>query len=308
MYDVLWEKLAKTGLPRECITLLKYWYSSQINRVRWAGVESDDFKLQCGVRQGGLTSPVLFNLYVDGLIEELSGTRVGCHITGTCFNNISYADDMAVLGPSVDSVRQLINICERYVERHGLRYNAMKSEVMIFKARKYNPTVEPRIMLSGVPLNRVSRFKYLGHYLTENLSDDLDLERERRAMAVRANMLARRFARCNRQVKLTLFKAYCQTFYTCSLWVSFTQRAYNVLRVQYNNALRMLLRMPKHCSASGMFAEAQTDDFFAVRRKRIASLLNRVRGSENSLLRALDERLDCPITRYWVEVVIGRAK
>ncbi|XP_061711711.1 uncharacterized protein LOC133521004 [Cydia pomonella] len=139
-------------------------------------------------------------------------------------------------------------------------------------------------MLGGEPLKIAKQFKYLGHMLTEELNDDFDLERERRALAVRGNMLAR------------------------SLWVSFTQRYYNTLRVQYNNSLRMLLRLPKHCSASGMFAEARADDFFAIRRKRIASMLKRVRGSSNCMLRVLAERLDCPLTKYWVDVVIGRTK
>jgi hypothetical protein len=70
-------------------------------------------------------------------------------------------------------------------------------------------------------------------------------------------MLACRFARCNKQVKLTFFKDYCQTFYTCSLWVSFTQRSFAAIRVQYSNILRLLMKLPKHCSASGMFAEAK---------------------------------------------------
>ncbi|XP_061729162.1 uncharacterized protein LOC133534089 [Cydia pomonella] len=216
---------------------------------------------------------------------------------------------MALLGPSVSSIKKLITICEGYAEQHGLRYNATKSEILIFKARKYNlDSTMPRIMLGGVPLKVVESFKYLGHVLTGDMKDDMDLERERRAMAIRGNMVARRFARCNKQVKLTLFKAYCQTFYTCSLWATFTQRAYNTLRVQYNNVLRMLLKLPRYCSASGMFAEARTDDFYAIRRKRIASLLTRVRGSSNSLLRTLAERLDCHLTSYWVDVLIGKAK
>ncbi|XP_063625661.1 uncharacterized protein LOC134797369 [Cydia splendana] len=215
---------------------------------------------------------------------------------------------MVLLGPSVDSIRKLLARCEAYAERHGLRYNAGKSEVLVFKARKYNPTTVPKIVLGGIPLKVVNEFKYLGHVINNELRDDLDIERERRAMSIRGNMLARRFARCNTQVKLTLFRAYCQTFYTCGLWASFTQRAYNTLRVQYNNILRMLLRLPRHCSASGMFAEARTDDFYAIRRKRVASLLRRVRGSTNSMLRALDERLDCPLTKYWAELVIGRSK
>lgn len=266
------------------------------------------YGLKCGVRQGGLSSPILFNLYVNDLIGRLSSTHVGCHIGEICFNNISYADDMVLLGPSVDSIKDLLRLCEGYALQHGLKYNVNKSEVLIFKARKFNSNALPKIMLGGVTLKIVDKFKYLGHMLTADLNDDLDIERERRALAVRGNMLARRFARCNKQVKVTLFKAYCQTFYTCSLWARFTQRAYNILRVQYNNILRMLLKLPKHCSASGMFAEAQADDFFAIRRKRIASMLKRMRGSSNSMLRVLAERLDCPLTKYWVEVVIGRAK
>lgn len=308
VYDMLWDKLRRTDLPRECIDLLKYWYSNQVNQVRWAGEYSDEFKLQCGVRQGGLSSPILFNLYVDELIGGLSSTHVGCHIGDSCFNNISYADDMVLLGPSVNSIKQLIGMCEGYAQRHGLKYNTKKSELLIFRARKYNVRTPPKIMLGGVPLKLTDRFKYLGHMVNADLNDDLDVERERRALAVRGNMIARRFARCNDQVKITLFKAYCQTCYTCSLWVKFTQRAYNTLRVQYNNILRMLLRLPKHCSASGMFAEARTDDFFAIRRKRIASLLRRVRGSSNSMLRMLADRLDCPLTKYWVDVAIGRVK
>ncbi|XP_063549136.1 uncharacterized protein LOC134756238 [Cydia strobilella] len=300
VYDILWDKLASTGLPAECVALLRYWYSSQVNRVRWAGEESDEYRLQCGVRQGGLSSPILFNLYINELIDGLSRTRVGCHMGDKCFNNISYADDMVLLGPSVNSIRQLLALCEGYAAQRGLRYNATKSELVVFKARKYNREAVPEITLGGVPLKVVDRVKYLGHMLTSDLSDDPDLERERRAMAVRGNMIARRFARCSNEVKLTLFKAYCQTFYTCSLWVKFTQRAYNAIRVQYNNILRMLLRLPRHCSASRMFAEARTDDFFAVRRKRVGSLLSRMRGSSNGLLRALAERLDSPLTSYWL--------
>lgn len=134
------------------------------------------------------------------------------------------------------------------------------------------------------------------------MSDDLDMERERRALCVRCNMLARRFARCSRDVKLTLFKAYCQSFYTCSLWVSYTQRVYRTLRVQYNNAFRVLFGLPHFCSASTMFAEAHTDCFYAIIRKRSASLLRRVRGTSNSILDALVNRWDSPLLMQWMSL------
>ncbi|XP_013144898.1 PREDICTED: uncharacterized protein LOC106108310, partial [Papilio polytes] len=195
------------------------------------------YRLECGVRQGGLSSPSLFNLYINQLIVELSSAGVGCSIDGCTVNSISYADDMVLLSPSVAALRRLIVICEEYANTHGLVYNVSKSELILFRARGRKREHIPPIKLNGVDLRRVSSFKYLGHVVTEDLKDDNDIERERRAMAVRANMLARRFARCSTDVKITLFKAYCQSFYTCNLWISYTQRAISALRVQYNNRL-----------------------------------------------------------------------
>ncbi|XP_028042702.1 uncharacterized protein LOC114252428, partial [Bombyx mandarina] len=107
--------------------------------------------------------------------------------------------------------------------------------------------------LNGTPLRRVDKFKYLGHFVTSDLRDDADIERERRALSVRANMIAR------------------------SLWVLCSQKQYSALRVQYNNAFRVLLGLPRFCSASGMFAEARVDCFFTTMRKRCTSLIGRVR-------------------------------
>ncbi|CAF4956636.1 unnamed protein product [Pieris macdunnoughi] len=104
-YDLLWKKLEKIHLPQYTINILKYWYKSQVNSVRWEGVLSDPYRMECGLRQGGLTSPILFNLYVNELIEELTGTRIGCNVDGVNLNNLSYADDMVLLSASVCGLR-----------------------------------------------------------------------------------------------------------------------------------------------------------------------------------------------------------
>ncbi|KAJ8714409.1 hypothetical protein PYW07_002634 [Mythimna separata] len=293
-YDVLWQKLAGTGVPSELVSLLRYWYLNQENRVKWAGGLSDASGLECGVRQGGLSSPLLFNLYVNALVEELSGARVGCYVDGVCCNNFSYADDMVLLAPSIGALRKLLAVCESFVASHGLVYNVKKSVYMVFKSGPKSPPVQP-LYLNGESLNRVYKFKYLGHWVTDDLKDDVDMERERRALAVRANMLARRFSRCTDSVKITLFRAYCTSLYTGCLWVDYTQRAYDALRVQFNNAFRALLRLPRFCSASGMFADAHIDGFAALWRKKTASVISRLRGSRHSILSVIANRYDCPI-------------
>jgi hypothetical protein len=291
-YNILWRKLESLDMPAEISSIFKYWYHNQVNVVRWADTYSQPYGLECGVRQGGLTSPKLFNLYVNALIEELSNTRVGCHIDGVSVNNLSYADDMVLLSASACGLSKLISICERYAASHGLIYNVKKSECVVFRVKGKCPPLFPPVKLYGHSLNVVDKFKYLGHVVTADLKDDDDIERERRALSVRANMIARRFAHCSTEVKLSLFRAYCTCFYTCSLWADYTRKRYSALRVQYNNAYRILMGLPRFCSASGMFAEARVDCFYTTMRKRATSLVRRVRASSNSVLTMIAGRVD----------------
>ncbi|KAG7305373.1 hypothetical protein JYU34_009439 [Plutella xylostella] len=300
-YKTLWQKLTDSNVPTIVVNLLRYWYENQTNNVKWGDALSNDFRLDCGVRQGGLTSPDLFNLYVNDLIVELRSTRIGCHVDNVCVNNLSYADDMVLLRPSINGLRKLLSVCEAFAERHGLKYNVAKTEMLVFRAGGGPETVPP-VYLLGSPVRVVRSFKYLGHLLNEQLNDEQDMERERRALAVRCNMLARRFARCSREVKITLFKAYCQTFYTCQLWVNFTKRFYNVLRVQYNDAFRIIMKLPRYCSASGMFADARVPDFYAVLRLRSAAFWERIRNSNNRILETISSNLDNGFVRHWLAV------
>ena len=100
---------------------------------------------------------------------------------------------------------------------------------------------------------------------------------------------------------MTLFRAYCTSLYSGALWASKTQRALSALRVQYNNAFRVLMGLPRFCSASSMFAEAHIDSFSALMRHKAASLLSRIRASPNSLLKTIADRSECPLMRHLIE-------
>lgn len=87
-YDILWRKLVDMEVPSELISIFIFWYGGQVNCVRWAGSLSDPYRLECGVRQGGLSSPkLILYIYVNALIAKLSSTHVGCHMEGVCVNN-----------------------------------------------------------------------------------------------------------------------------------------------------------------------------------------------------------------------------
>lgn len=64
------------------------------------------------MRQGGLSSPTLFNLYMNELLGKLSSTRLGGYKDGICIYNLRYADDMVLLSALICGLLKLIAICE----------------------------------------------------------------------------------------------------------------------------------------------------------------------------------------------------
>ncbi|XP_022828476.1 uncharacterized protein LOC111357912 [Spodoptera litura] len=239
---------------------------------------------------------------MNDLIEELNGTAVGLRLGDRYVNNLSYADDMVLLSPSIKGIRKLMTICERYAREHNLVYNARKTELLVFRAGK-GPQNVPPVWIGGQRVKVVERFKYLGHVLTSDFKDDADIDRQRRALSVVGNMIARRFFKADTQTKVHLFRTYCQSFYTCQLWTRYTKRSLDGIRVQYNNIFRQLMGLEPHCSASTMFAEARLDTFNAIQRKRIAGFMSRVGSCTNSIIKDFSERLyTTTMYKKWLQI------
>jgi len=63
--------------------------------------------------------------------------------------------------------------------------------------------------IGGISLQYVSQFKYLGHVISDNFTDDADVKREISNMFMKTNILIRKYFRRSVLVKTALFKSFC---------------------------------------------------------------------------------------------------
>lgn len=92
--------------------MLLYIYINQRVCVKWSETLSKDITVSNGIKQGGVLSPKLFNVYIDVLLQRLSSSGRGCHIGNVFVGAIGYADDIVLLSPSVSSLKKMLNICQ----------------------------------------------------------------------------------------------------------------------------------------------------------------------------------------------------
>ncbi len=98
--------------------------------------------------------------------------------------------------------------------------------------------------LSEHVISVCDKTKYLGHFITNQMTDDDDdddMYRQRRVLCAQADILVRKFHTRSDAVKVKLFRAYCTPLYSTRLWVKFKKASFQKLQVAYNDCMRILM-------------------------------------------------------------------
>ena len=278
-------KLESRGVPTYILRLLSNELIGQYICVRWGSTHSEFFPIGNGVKQGGILSPLLFNIYMDDLSLQLHRQPIGCSVGGTVVNHMLYADDIVLFAPSAKGLQKLLDLSHTYGCNHDTEFNPLKSSVMYIDSRKAG--YAQSMTIGGKTLNTVTSFSYLGHIICNDLSDDADLKAKCRQMYAKSNTLRQKFHMCSTAVKVKLFTAYFSNVYMCALWVNYRKTTFHQFIVAYNNSYRILNRLPMRCSASGMFASDNVNSCTCVIRKSIYSLTTRIFKSTNPILKSI---------------------
>jgi hypothetical protein len=108
-------------------------------------------------------SPMLFGVYIDGLLTKLKSIGIGCHIGQTFLGSFGYADDLILLCPSLSGLKKMIQVCEEYAESYDILFNGKKSKLLIFN-KKCDSLCSVRVNGESIP--ECNEAIYLGHKLS----------------------------------------------------------------------------------------------------------------------------------------------
>ena len=283
----LFSKLIKRGVSHIYIRLFIYWYSTQQFCVRWGDSLSSSFHVSNGVRQGGVMSPVLFNVYMDDLSVQLNNSCIGCSFNGEVFNHILYADDTCIIAPSPQGLSELLGMCSRYAEDNAILFNAKKSKLVCFKPRIMSKLHVPKIYLNDDDVLLVDKVKYLGVQIDNSCCDDWDITRHVKHINVSGNLLIKSFSNCSVTVKTLLSKTFLSNIYCGQLWTSFKQSSFKRVVVAYNNVHRKLFDLKCDTSMSMFYVFNKLDHFNILFRKCLGNFKNRLSNCDNRLVTAI---------------------
>ncbi|GFW46413.1 probable RNA-directed DNA polymerase from transposon X-element [Trichonephila clavipes] len=229
-------KLITYNIPPPLTCLLHSYNSDRSYQVRVKDTLSNTKNIYCGVAQGSLLGPLLFNLYIND-IPDYTLTKLNM-----------FADDTAVHTTyrRISSVTYALNkhlkLLEKYYDQWKISINVEKSAAVIFTKKRKRPP-PPTMFNTTIPWSRNT--KYLGIIFDKNLTWRTHIQHTRnkfRKIMFKLYPLIGRNSELSRDNKVLLFTAVMRPIlaYGCPVWGYAAKTNINILDTLQNSTIRMI--------------------------------------------------------------------
>ena len=152
--------LKNQGIDSEYISTIAEIYREG-NSVVKLNDTSNKIPLCKGVRQGDTISPKLFTASLEDIFKKLDWENRGVSIHGKKLNNLRFADDVALIGESVQQIEMSLNELASESRKVGLKINMEKTKVL-----RNKHTDSYAVKMDGNEIEEVESYIYLGQKIS----------------------------------------------------------------------------------------------------------------------------------------------
>jgi len=144
---LLWRVMRMFRIPD--VDLLEQIYEGTTVRLAPNDDESAKITFNTGIAQGFITSPHLFNIFINALLRMLTVTGQNEDIShglqigkdqkgdnqrdesGYQFNNIGFIDDISIFADTPEGMQNLLNVVQEFTAWCGMQIDVKKTHVLV---------------------------------------------------------------------------------------------------------------------------------------------------------------------------------
>ena len=156
-HDYLLYKLNHYGVRNSSLNWFRDYLTTRTQKIAFGRDLSTSSSVQYGVPQGSILGPLLFILYINDLPQCLEKCSISMYADDTViyFSAVSINDIQCVVQRDLENITSWMNDNE-------LILNEIKTKTLLFGTRQKVEDPKFDIYLSGVKLEQVFSFNYLG--------------------------------------------------------------------------------------------------------------------------------------------------
>lgn len=179
---ILWEKCKSKSVPSNMINVLKALFDHNEAFLAINGHSTERFKINCGVLQGSLLSPLLYSVFIDDIVDDINQLKLkdAMSLGGRPYRILLYADDIVLMANSRLALQRMLDTCERHAALNRYRFNVPKCAVLS------NVEHDP-VRLHDQEMPKTEEFVYLGCTFRE---DGIDWDAHAKRLSTKATAAA----------------------------------------------------------------------------------------------------------------------
>lgn len=169
-FDSVWHpglfyKLHEIGIKGKLWRCMNNYYEDNQCQVLINNTRTKPFPVKAGVRQGGVTSPILYSIFMNDLIQDIKDSEIGVKIGEKIIGCLLYADDIVLLAETQKDLHLLLKIVEEHSNKWRYEPNPKKCGVLVTNDNKINR----RWKINNELIKETDCYKYLGVHFQKDL-------------------------------------------------------------------------------------------------------------------------------------------